>query len=178
MKIPKGDIDRFLLYAEVSQACMKSRDDRITEYIARECYYLFGAPSGSPPTTFNKIYPAIQTLASFLYAAESTSFTIELPANAEKEDMLRMVPVARQINRTWLGSDSDAVSAQCVEWSLVYGAMIMKTIWRDGHYRAYVVRPHDFGVYEEDKTSIDDQDALFLHFPSSDPVDFCSHQLW
>lgn len=160
MKIPKSDMDRFVLYQEVSDTCMKSRDDRVTEYVGREAYYLFGAPNGSPPTTFNKIYASIQTLSSFLYAAESTSFTLEMGVGAEKQDILRSVPVARQINRTWLSSDSDLVASQCVEWSLVYGCMLMKTIWRDGHYRAYVVRPHDFGVYEEDKTSIDDQEAL------------------
>ena len=160
MKIPKNDVDRFIFYSNVSNDCLRSRDDRITEYIARECYYLYGSPSGSPPAEHNKIYPSIQTLASFLYAAETTSFTLHMHPDADSEDVMRIVPVSQQINTTWLSSDSDAVAAQCVEWSLVYGSMYMKTIWRDGHFRSYPVRPHDFGVYEEDKTSIDDQDAI------------------
>ena len=160
MKIPKNDVDRAMMYAQLSNDCLKSRDDRISEYIARESYYLFGSPSGSPPANHNKIYPSIQTLASFLYAAETTNFTLEMAANAMNTDLVRVPVVSKFINNTWLGSDSDACAAQCVEWSLVYGCMIMKTMWLDGNFRSYVVRPHDFGVYEEDKTSIDDQDAM------------------
>lgn len=170
MKIPKDDVERAILYAEVSDACLRSRDDRVTEYVAREAYYLFGSPTGSPPANHNKIYPSIQTLASFLYASESTAFTLEMAANAREMDLMRVPPVSKIINNTWLSSDSDACAAQCVEWSLVYGTMIMKTIWRDGQFRSYAVRPHDFGVYEEDKTSIDDQDAMVHCYYTSKPA--------
>ena len=160
MKIPKDEVDRAILYAQVSNDCLRSKDDRITEYIARESYYLFGTPTGSPPADHNKIYPNIQTLASFLYAAESTSFTLEMMANSRQEDLARTPVVSKMLNATWMNSDSDSIAAQCVEWSLVYGTMIMKTIWRDGEFRPYAVRPHDFGVYEEDRPSLDDQDAI------------------
>jgi hypothetical protein len=170
MRIPKNDIDRAILYAQVSNDCLRSKDDRVTEYVARESYYLFGSATGSPPADHNKIYASIQTLASFLYAAESTAFTLEMAANARNVDLLRVPPVSKILNNTWLGSDSDACAAQCVEWALVYGTMLMKTIWRDGQFRSYPVRPHDFGVYEEDKTSIDDQDALVHCYYISKPA--------
>jgi hypothetical protein len=36
----------------------------------------------------------------------------------------------------------------------------MKSLWENGHCRAYAVRPHDFGVYNESITTLDDQEAL------------------
>ena len=76
MKIPKNEIDRHMLYAEVSEQCLRSRDDRVTDYVRRESYYLNGCESGSPPATFNKIYPSLQNLTAFIFAADSTSFMI------------------------------------------------------------------------------------------------------
>ena len=160
MIIPSNDMERFALYQELSNACFASRADRSTEYASREAYYLYGNPSGTNPSEYNKVFPSIQTLASFLFAAESVAFSLDLAPNAAEADIQRISVVNKQLNTVWNRSLADAVAAQCVEWSLVYNSMVMKTLWRDRRYRAYAVRPHDFGVYEEDKVELDDQEAM------------------
>jgi hypothetical protein len=160
MLIPSNELERFSLYQEVSNACMASREDRQQEYASREAYYLYGNPSGSNPSEYNKVYPSVQTLASFLFAAESTTFALELAPDASETDIQRISVVSRQINHTWERSKSDSIATQCVEWSLVYNTMVMKTLWRDRKYRSYSIRPHDFGVYEEDKCDLEDQEAM------------------
>jgi len=160
MIIPSNDMERFALYQELSNACFASRSDRSTEYGAREAYYLYGNASGANPSEYNKVFPSVQTLAAFLFAAESVSFSLDLAPNAAEADVQRISVVNKQLNTVWNRSLADAVVAQCVEWSLVYNSMVMKTLWRDRRYRPYAVRPHDFGVYEEDKCGLDDQEAM------------------
>lgn len=160
MKIPKNEIDRHILYRDVSDACLRSRDDRITDYVRREAYYLNGSESGQPPATFNKIYPSIQNLVAFLFSADSTRYTVDLDAEVPRGEIEKIPPVAKYINDRWWQSDSDAVAAQCAEWALVYNSMLMKSLWVHGQFHAYAVRPHDFGVYQEDVTTVDDQEAV------------------
>jgi hypothetical protein len=160
MIIPSNDMERYSLYQDVSNACFASRNDRATEYSARESYYLYGTASGGSVAEYNKVFPSVQTLASFLYAAESVQFSLDLAPNAAEVDVGRISVVNKQLNTVWNKSLADMVATQCVEWSLVYNSMVMKTLWRDRKYRAYAVRPHDFGVYEEDKCELDDQEAM------------------
>ena len=160
MKIPQGLIERQLLYSEVAEACLASRADRVTEYAQREAFYLFGSEPGNPPAEFNRVYSSLKNLKAFIYAADSTNFTLDLGVQVPKVETSRVPPVSRYINQSWKGSNSDAVASQCVEWALVYNSMIMKSLWVDGNFRTYAVRPHDFGVYNEAQTSIDDQEAM------------------
>lgn len=160
MIIPASEVERFMFYQEVSNACFASRSTRRMEYQAREAYYLYGNPSGQSPSEYNKIFPSIQTLASFLFAAESTAFSLDMAPNAAEVDIQRISVVNKQINTVWNRSKADGVAAQCVEWSLVYNSMVMKTLWRDRRFRPYAIKPHDFGVYDESRVDLDDQEAL------------------
>jgi hypothetical protein len=74
-------------YADLIQKCLVSREERKADYSALRSYFLFGAAPEEAPAIFNKIYPHIDQLSSFLYSAETTRFTINLGA---------AVPVAEQ----------------------------------------------------------------------------------
>lgn len=160
MKIPRDLAERQMLYAQVADTCLRSRDDRVTDYVRRECYYLNGADAGQPPAVENKIFSSIQMLTSFMFSADTTSYTVDLDAEVEPKYLDMVPPVAKVINKTWWSSDADAVADQCTEWSAVYNTMLMKVLWVNGAFRGYAVRPHEFGVYQEDVMSVDDQEAM------------------
>jgi hypothetical protein len=51
---------------------MVSLQERKGDYAALRSWFLFGAGPDESPTIFNKIYPHIDQLTSFLYSAETT----------------------------------------------------------------------------------------------------------
>ena len=163
MIIPSNPIDREQLYSEVANKCLISRDDRISQYNTLRSYYLFGSGPESRPASFNKIFPHIDTLSSFLFASDTTRFSIILGAgvNAEMEHK-KTSPLIRRLNDKWSDSNADIVFGQAVNWSLVYNTMIIKLIQRGRETTPYLVDPSSFGVLREDQCQLDKQEA-FVH---------------
>jgi hypothetical protein len=163
MIIPSNPIDREQLYSEVANKCLISRDDRISQYNTLRSYYLFGSGPESRPASFNKIFPHIDTLSSFLFASDTTRFSIILGAgvNAEVEHK-KTSPLIRRLNDKWSDSNADIVFGQAVNWSLVYNTMIIKLIQRGRETTPYLVDPSSFGVLREDQCQLDKQEA-FVH---------------
>ena len=81
MKIPTGLGDREAFYNDLVNKCSVSIEDRGGEYDSLRSYYLFGAGIDAPPAYYNKIYPHIDQLSSFLYSAETTRFSLTLGAS-------------------------------------------------------------------------------------------------
>ena len=163
MIIPSNPIDREQLYSEVANKCLISRDDRISQYNTLRSYYLFGSGPESRPAGFNKIFPHIDTLSSFLFASDTTRFSIILGAgvNAEVEHK-KTSPLIRRLNDKWSDSNADIIFGQAVNWSLVYNTMLIKLIQRGRETTPYLVDPSSFGVLREDQCQLDKQEA-FVH---------------
>jgi hypothetical protein len=78
MMIPKDLALRQLLYSEVAEACLSSRAERVADYMQRQNFYLFGCAPGGTPAEFNRTLACIKNLKAFIYAADSTSFTLDV----------------------------------------------------------------------------------------------------
>ena len=91
MRIPKEPLQRELFYLDLIQKCLVSREERRPDYASLRSYYLFGNAPSETPAIFNKIYPHIDQLTSFLYSAETTRFSINLGA-AVNELVHRKIP--------------------------------------------------------------------------------------
>ena len=163
MIIPSNPIDREQLYSEVADKCLISRSDRVSQYNTLRSYYLFGSGPESRPAGFNKIFPHIDTLSSFLFASDTTRFSIILGAgvNAEVEHK-KTSPLIRRLNDKWSDSNADIIFGQAVNWSLVYNTMLIKLIQRGRETTPYLVDPSSFGVLREDQCQLDKQEA-FVH---------------
>lgn len=161
MKIPSDLVERNLLYEEVATKCLASRSRRFDFYKLCRNYALFGAAEdqGAP---YNKIGATLETLTSFIYAADDVRFQLLLGDSAPPADLLKAPPLAREIDQQWRMSGTHILFGQAVYWALVFGVMLLKTIWRDGIARNYLVEPHQFGVYREDLMSLDDQEAFIM----------------
>ena len=163
MIIPSNPDQREQLYGELSEKCLISRSDRIAQYSTLRSYFLFGAGPEAKPANYNKIFPHIDTLSSFLFAADTTRFSIVLGAGVKAEvEHKKTGPLIRRLNDKWSDSNADIVMGQAVNWSLVYNSMFIKLIQRGRETTPYLVDPASFGVLREDQTQLDKQEA-FVH---------------
>ena len=90
MRIPDDPIQREYFYNDLVDKCSVSIQERTGTYDSLRSYYLFGAGLDAPPAYYNKIYPHIDQLSSFLYSAETTRFTISLGASVNKHEQTKI----------------------------------------------------------------------------------------
>lgn len=163
MKIPTSVLDRDALFDRIATDCLVSRNDRIAFYERMRNYYLWGCDGASEPATFNKIFPGIDQLASFIFSAETTRMGIVLGETANEGIEIPKVPaLTRRLNSEWSDSNCDIAFGQALRWSMPYGSMLLKLIQRGRRLVPYIVDPHSFGVYREDVPYLSDQEA-FVH---------------
>lgn len=161
MKIPKGDNERLTLYRELITNCLASRSRRIEQYSQNRRWFLCGSNDGLSP--YNKIASHIDQLRSFLYASDSTRFSVRLSSLARAIDYRRTHAVGRRINEEWKLSNADNIMQIAVLWALVYASTFVKILRRKGGgLEPYVVDPGTFGVLEENVPMLDRQEA-FVH---------------
>jgi len=159
MRIPDDPIQREYFYNDLVDKCSVSIQERTGTYDSLRSYYLFGAGLDAPPAYYNKIYPHIDQLSSFLYSAETTRFTISLGASVNKHEQTKIPSLTGALNDDWLNSNADQVFAQALNWALCYNSTFIKLIQKNGLH-PYMVDPRCIGVYREDTPYTDRQEAL------------------
>lgn len=163
MRIPRNLDDRENFYLDLIRKCQTSRETRRADYQSLRAYYSFGAGPEKSPALYNKIYPHIDQLVSFLYSADSTRFTINLGASAPEAEYKKIPRLSQALNEEWNHSNADRVFEQALVWSLVYDSAFVKLIVHNSTINPYYVDPANFGVLREDIAYTDRQEA-FVHF--------------
>ena len=159
MRLPKDPVDRQQFYMDMIDRCMVSQSERMSVYSMLRSYYLFGAGMDQSPAHFNKIFPHIDQLSSFMYSSETTRFSIQIGAS-EPTSYHKMIPaLTKAIHDYWVNSNADQVFAQALNWSLCYNTSFVKLVWRNGIH-PYMVEPGVFGVLREDTPYTDRQEAM------------------
>jgi len=159
MRIPTNPVHREEFYLDLIQKCFVSREERIADYSALRSYYLFGASPEEPPALFNKIFPHVDQLTSFLYSAETTRFTISLGAEVNTMEQRKVPILTDKINDEWLNSNADQVFSTALTWALAYASTFIKLVVNKGIH-PYMVEPAAMGVLREDAPYTDRQEAL------------------
>jgi len=159
MRIPTNAVDREIFYLDIIQKCLVSREERKPDYAGLRSWYLFGNGPDESPAIFNKIYPHIDQLTSFLYSAETTRFSINTGAAVSDMEQVKVPSLTRALNDEWLNSNADQVFSSAVTWSLVYNSAFIKIIMKNGIH-PYMVEPSCIGVLREDTPYSDRQEAL------------------
>ena len=131
MKIP-AIAERDSFYRDLVQQCLISRTDRIANYERLRAYYLWGCGTDSNPATFNKIMPQVELLVSFLFAAETTKFGINIDDESKEKviDLPKVPALTRRLNSKWHRSNADVQAGTAITWALVYNTMFVKLIQR------------------------------------------------
>lgn len=159
MRIPKEPLEREDFYIDLISKCNVSTEERRADYSALRSWYLFGNSPEEPPAEFNKIYPHIDQLSSFLYSAETTRFSIEMGASVPKAEA-RMIPtLVRALHDEWSNSNTDQIFSTALNWALAYNSTFIKLVVKDGIH-PYMVEPSAMGVLREDAQYTDRQEAI------------------
>ena len=148
-----------MFYLDLIQKCFVSREERKADYSALRAYYLFGAAPEESPALFNKIFPHIDQLTSFLYSAETTRFTINVGAEVNPLEHRKIPSLTNKVNDEWLNSNTDQVFSSALTWALTYGTTYVKLIVNNGIH-PYMVEPAAMGVLREDVVYTDRQEAI------------------
>lgn len=179
MKIPEGDKrsdrrKRMDFFRELIERCRVSRIQRRENYTSRRFFWLWGTDgsfensdvdTGMGPPPGNKIYPHLDQLTSFLYAQDTTRFSTELGAAANKAFMQWVPKVNERINDVWHSSNTDIMFGCALLYALVYDSMFIKPLWRGNQVWPGVIFPHNFGVLREDVAMLSRQEAFVHWFP-------------
>ena len=159
MRIPHNEVEREYFYKDLIQKCMVSLDERKGDYSSLRSWFLFGAGPEESPTIFNKIFPHIDQLTSFLYSAETTRFSINLGASVAAQEHIKVPRLTLALNDEWLNSNADQVFSSALTWSLVFNSTFIKLVVNKGIH-PYMVEPSSIGVLREDIPYTDRQEAL------------------
>ena len=139
-----------------------SRDERRGDYSSLRSYYLFGSGPHDTPAHFNKIYPHIDQLVSFMYSADTTRFSISLGASVSEEEHNKVPVLTHALNDEWNNSNADQVFGIALTWAFVYNCSYVKLVRRGNGITPYMVDPGSIGVLREDIMYTDRQEA-FVH---------------
>jgi len=159
MRIPKNPVDRELFYLDLIEKCLVSREERKVDYASLRSFYLFGNGPDDVPALYNKIYPHIDQLTSFLYSAETTRFSINLGAAVPDEEHVKIPALTKALHDEWLNSNADQVFSTAVTWALDYNTTFVKLVINNGIH-PYMVEPASMGVLREDIPYSDRQEAI------------------
>jgi len=158
LRIPSDLFEREQFLDEVIQQCEQSAMERLTINTALRNYTLFGT-NDVAPVKYNKIWPTIDLLSSFLYGQEGVQFSIKYGVGVPEEQVIYQETLRRKAHEIWEDTGTDELFGEAVLWALVYNTTILKTIWNGGPH-TFAVYPHMIGVYREDIPKIDDQEAI------------------
>jgi hypothetical protein len=159
MRIPSNELLREQFYRDLIEKCMVSLQERKSDYNSLRSFFLFGAGPDEPPCIFNKIYPHIDQLTSFLYSAETTRFSINVGAAVPDQEQIKVPRLTLALNDEWLNSNADQVFSSALTWSLVFNSTFIKLVYNNGIH-PYMVEPGGIGVLREDTPYTDRQEAL------------------
>jgi len=159
MRIPTKDIEREFFYRDLIEKCMVSLIERKGDYASLRSWFLFGAGANENPALFNKIYPHIDQLTSFLYSAETTRFSINVGAAVPNQEHIKIPRLTLALNDEWLNSNADQVFSSALTWALVFNSTFIKLVVNNGIH-PYMVEPSSMGVLREDVTYADRQEAI------------------
>lgn len=162
MIIPKEKDLRIEFYRDVLQKCTATRAARREIYRLLKTYYLFGVRGQEDETRarFNKIFPHIDQLISFMYDRAGLRFNIEIGPSVNRDELYKIPPLNDALSKEWKSSGASVVFGHCLEWAYVYGSMFVKPRWKNGSLQHFSVEPHNFGVFREDTIGIDNQEAF------------------
>lgn len=159
MRIPTDNVERELWYLDLIQKCKVSQEERKADYSSLRSWYMFGNGPDEAPAIYNKIFPHIDQLTSFLYSAETTRFSIDTGAAVNPMEQVKVPALTRALNDEWLNSNADQVFSVATTWSLVYNTTFVKIILNNGIH-PYMVEPGSIGVLREDIPHSDRQEAI------------------
>lgn len=168
MIIPSNMEERVTLYSDLIAKCFLSSEDRRARYQLYWNWYIYGNDQQQTPVEYNKLFPHIDLLTSFLFSGETTTFIIEVPnvagINFEYECGLAEQLTPR-VNDIWHDSNIDLVYNDALTLALVKDTAFVKFVPQGKReFEGFVIDPSNMGVLREDIPTLSGQEAVCERF--------------
>jgi hypothetical protein len=95
-----------------------------------------------------------------MYSQDTTRFSVELSKSVPESEYGKVPPLSEAINDVWHSSNTDVVYGDALTWAYVYGSMFIKPRWHISQIKPDVVEPHNIGVWREDMSGLENQEAF------------------
>lgn len=161
MKIPQKIKKLQTFTDELIHDCAVSRATRVTQYMYWMNYYYSGS-SDQYPAIYNRCYPHVDRLASFLFSPVDIRYTIEFADTAGKEWLTRAAAAGKFLTKETKRTKCNLAFSQAVDYALPKGKCFLKLAWTDDGLKPFLIQPESFGVFREDISSLEDQEAFTL----------------
>lgn len=159
MKLPAKSDQLADFCEELIGECMVSREERRDSINYWMAYYFTGSSEGQQ-VTYNRCYPHVERLGSFLFSPSDVRFSLEFDST-EGDNVHAMAEAAQnKLNREYHRCNIDLSFAAGVNFGLVKGCMLHKKVWGHDGLEGWLVHPERFGVLREDINDLDRQEAF------------------
>lgn len=151
--------------------CRASAPRRIAAATAMRQWLYAGSGDGVP-AIYNKLYQHIERLTTWLYSPDDLRFVVEFDDYQPKDVLDKGKIAARELTKTFRKREIDINFIDSVNIALTHGTCIPKTLWTSRGPVLRNVPPWLFGVYDETKDSLEDQEAV------CETTYISTHELW
>lgn len=158
MRVPNKNLAQWC--GEIIKTCSASRKDRIQRGAMFRNLYLTGTEEGES-AVFPKTFAYIDDLSSYLYSPVELRFGIEKYGSSTLADRAKASAAAAELHRYVRQGNVDTLIEEAVIWALVKGKAFIKLLWTEDGFEPYIIQPEMMGVYREDITSLDEQEAFY-----------------
>ena len=147
----------------ILDCCLLSKDERKQMYDRRRAYFLFGSESDNE-IIYNRLESHLELVAAFLYSPDHAEFALSAPRNSPDAIVKQFMAAQDAFNQDFRDAGLFDYFADALSWAMVWDTQIIKMGWSDalGEPTATVFEPWKFGVFAEELTNLEDQQA-FVH---------------
>ena len=170
MKIPSSKIEKFV--CELTNECLVSRESRMNRYLAFKNMFLLGSDNPENAALFNKTFAYIDDLESLLYSPVALRFHIGEYDTPTPLDIAKFRTASSNLHAQIRQSNLDTMISEAVQWSLVKGKTLIKTLWGGRGVSPHLIQPEMFGVLQENRTHLDSDMEAFVHTTYITPYQF------
>lgn len=170
MKIPKSKLEKFV--RERIEQCQVSTTERINRGQIFKNYFLLGSENPEGAAIFNKIFCYIDDLESLLYSPVSLRFNISDPNMPNLLQQSKGRSAAAHLHTMTRKSNTDTMLSEAVSWSLVKGKSLVKMQFKRGEFSPDLIQPEMMGVFQENRTRLDEDMECFTHTTYITPYQF------
>lgn len=147
------------VYEKVVQQCRVSVGQRMQLARSINTWRYTGSDSGSA-AIFNRLDVHCDKLASALYSPADLRFAVDFENDYGDIVLQRGQVAARYLTREFAQRNLDLAIQEAVEEAVPHGCMILKHNWGHRGPEIETLSPWQFGVYLENETDLDKQEAL------------------
>src|SRR5215469_10978256 len=161
------DLERRVVW--LIDRCKETQRERVQSYDMRERYFLFGSNRNSSAyfVRYNRIESHIDLVASFLYAPDHAFYNIAAERNASDVLIKQAIALQDEFNDDFQNMGANDAFSEAIPWACTYNTMLIKQGWNTTRSESTImlVPPHQFGVFREDLTALEDQEAFCHTYP-------------